>query len=229
MDAMKVLAEYGADINRADSEGFTPLLLAARGGHFATINWLMSNGTDVCAVAGDRDALCWAAAMWPMGDNMYKVLARLILAGASLESQNEIDAPKLSPLQCAADPIAIRLLIVAGAEPTKLDLKFIFDNVIKAKDEVLLWEELSLVEEMAIAEDILQELCLESEMEEIEQEWQRLLWQFCHERVIDLAMVFVDLPTWIIAEICFAEQKYLKLVPLHSVIDWIEKVKRIKQ
>ena len=47
----------------------------------------------------------------------------------------------------------------------------------------------------------------EQQMKETEEEWQRLAWQFCHERVIELAMVFVCYPTWIVAEICFAEQK----------------------
>ena len=70
---------------------------------------------------------------------------------------------------------------------------------------------------------------VEQQMKESEREWQRLVWQFCHERVTDLAVLFVDQTALVITEICFAEQQYLRQVPLHWMIDRIENVKKVKQ
>ena len=242
LDVIQWLVKQGADVNCTDIDGNTPLLLIARYYHFsdsATFDWLIGNGADVCAVAVRRDALCWAVS-FKFGNRMRRerMIARLILAGASLESHHETGRPKLSPLQCAVDASFIRLLLVADAEPTKEDLKLEYNKYVKDKCELLtpmLLKMPSLIEEIEDTE--LRELCsqtkviekVEQQMKETEQEWQRLVWQFCHERVTELAMVFVDLPAWIVAEIGFAEQKYLKQVPLYWVIDRIKKVKGVKK
>ena len=141
-------------------------------------------------------------------------------------------------MQCAVDPSYIRLLIVAGAEPTEDDMVMDNDQAVEAHCELfmpMLLKKPSLIEVIEDAE--LRELCSQTEaierveqrMKESEQDWQRLVWQFCHERVTELAMVFVDQTTIIVAEICFAEQKYLKQVPLYWVIDRIKKVKGVKK
>ena len=168
------------------------------------------------------------------------MIARLILAGASLQSQQlqVKDSPKLSPLRCAVDASVIRFLLVAGVEPTENDLRVIRHIDSDAKCEAiisLLLKKPSLIEK--IRETELRELCTDAkmiervgqQMKESEQEWQRSVWQFYHERVTELAMVFVDQTTFVIAEICFAEQNYLRQVTLHWVIDRIENVKIVKQ
>ena len=68
----------------------------------------------------------------------------------------------------------------------------------------------------------------EQQMKESEKEWQHIVWEFCRERVTELAMIFVDQTTFVIAEICFVEQKYLRQVPLHWVIGRIENVKKVR-
>ena len=234
-DLVQVLAECGADINQAGIQEYTPLILAAYGGHFEMVDCLISNGADVCAVALGEDALC--AAVSSREGRSHKVIARLILAGALSPLHHTSESPKLSPLQHAFDPSYFRLLIAAGVEPTKDDLIEISKNRNKRGCRWLmpmLLKNPSLIE--VLEDEELRALCTETkviekaeqQMKESEREWQRLVWQFCHERVTELAMVFVDLPTWIVAEICFAEQKYLRQVPLYSVIGRIENVKKVR-
>ena len=113
--------------------------------------------------------------------------------------QHATDSSKLSPLQCAVDPSYIRLLIVAGAEPTKDDLTVICRTLVGRDGNFLipmLLKKPSLMEEIKNAE--LRAMCLdrkliekvEQQMKETEQEWQLLVWEFCHERVTELAMIF---------------------------------------
>ena len=44
---VSLLMTAGADVNKADIDGWTPLLFAAYGGHTETVKWLIEKGADV--------------------------------------------------------------------------------------------------------------------------------------------------------------------------------------
>ena len=52
-EMMKVLVEFGADVNAADSEQWTPLHAAATCGHLHLVKFLIDNGANLLAVNGD--------------------------------------------------------------------------------------------------------------------------------------------------------------------------------
>jgi len=52
-EMMKVLVEFGADCNAADSEQWTPLHAAATCGHLHLVKFLIDNGANLLAVNGD--------------------------------------------------------------------------------------------------------------------------------------------------------------------------------
>ena len=83
-------------------------------------------------------------------------------------------------------------------------------------------------------DDLRKQVCDDSEIEQekralaaIKQQYQRLLWQYCSKRVVDLAMIFVDLPALIIVEICLFDRECLKVVEgsLWGVAKNVKKVK----
>merc|ERR1719289_71558 len=50
---MKVLVEFGANVNAADSEQWTPLHAASTCGHLHLVKFLIENGASLLAVNGD--------------------------------------------------------------------------------------------------------------------------------------------------------------------------------
>ena len=52
-EMMKVLVEFGADVNAADSEQWTPLHAAATCGHLHLVKFLIDNNANLLAVNGD--------------------------------------------------------------------------------------------------------------------------------------------------------------------------------
>ncbi len=57
MDAVKFLMQLGADVNAADSRGYTPLHAAAYIGNNGLIQYLIDHGADVKAVAKDKNTV----------------------------------------------------------------------------------------------------------------------------------------------------------------------------
>jgi ankyrin repeat protein len=61
LDAAKLLAEAGADLNKADPNGITPLLMAATNGKIAVARFLVTRGADVKAADWYGRTPLWAA------------------------------------------------------------------------------------------------------------------------------------------------------------------------
>ncbi len=57
MEAVKFVMQLGADVNAADSRGYTPLHAAAYIGNNELINYLVDHGADVKAVAKDKNTV----------------------------------------------------------------------------------------------------------------------------------------------------------------------------
>ena len=53
MDVVKILVERGADMNKADNNGATPLLIASQKGHVDVVKILVERGADINKATND--------------------------------------------------------------------------------------------------------------------------------------------------------------------------------
>ncbi|KAJ3104068.1 hypothetical protein HDU96_009063, partial [Phlyctochytrium bullatum] len=132
-EALKLLLDFGADIEVRDREGLTPLCTAARYFRCQSVHTLLDAGANVDGVdeARNRTALFWACTAYSADgwklfadervreyDDMVKML---LAAGAQVDVK---DAGGATPLHCAmvnARAVAALLLLDAGADPTIKD------------------------------------------------------------------------------------------------------------
>lgn len=84
------LLVHGVKVDPADKDGMTPLMLAARGGHFATVRELIRRGKASVTVAADEGdtALHVAAAASREILGANPVVRLLLKAGANVNAQN---------------------------------------------------------------------------------------------------------------------------------------------
>jgi len=80
---IKLLLREGADVNARDNEGWTPLLLAAAGGHTAVAVALLAAGADTRA----RDNRGWTALHWAATRQDTKLATLLLAAGADTRAR----------------------------------------------------------------------------------------------------------------------------------------------
>ena len=108
-----------ADINRALTNGTTPLMHAARAGDVEVVKGLLVRGADPALLNADSNGALWFACF---ADSEACVSA-LIQAGAPLDGQNVNGATAL--IYCASSGKAsiVQMLLKAGANPglTTLD------------------------------------------------------------------------------------------------------------
>lgn len=80
---VKLLLQFGADANYADSTGETPLLAAVRKDHVEIVSMLLNAGADVNHIDGDGRPILFRAVDY----NRIKTLPLLLQAGAELNSK----------------------------------------------------------------------------------------------------------------------------------------------
>ena len=95
MDAVRKFLEAGMGVDADDSEGNTALLQAAKGGHAAIVDYLITQGADVNYVGPGWDTALISAAR--SGD--VATVRRLMEANAKADQKNE---DNWSPLTVAA-------------------------------------------------------------------------------------------------------------------------------
>lgn len=95
MDAVRKFLEAGMGVDADDSEGNTALLQAAKGGHAAVVDYLITQGADVNYVGSGWDTALISAAS--SGD--VATVRRLLEANAKADQKNE---DNWSPLTVAA-------------------------------------------------------------------------------------------------------------------------------
>ena len=114
LDIVRLLLANGADINKADYDGRTPLYLACRNDNLDIVRLLLANGADINKADYDgRTPLLWACRY-----NKPEIVELLLNKGAQ-ESINKADNCGETPLYwaCYHDNLdIITLLLAIGAE-----------------------------------------------------------------------------------------------------------------
>jgi ankyrin repeat protein len=121
LDRAAELLDRGADLNRLDGDGMTPLMRASRYGHVELVRVLLGRGAEVNRTATDgAGALFWACV-----HGHLDVVEELLAAGAEVDAargdagnRNVVANHRYSPLNAAISNghIAIaKRLVLAGA------------------------------------------------------------------------------------------------------------------
>lgn len=87
-DSLRYLIDAGADIERVNEEGFTPLILACADGNANCVVLLLAAGACASVRAADGSTTCHAAAAASECDR--DVVLSLLAAGADLDASNEL-------------------------------------------------------------------------------------------------------------------------------------------
>ncbi|MEP6951866.1 MAG: ankyrin repeat domain-containing protein, partial [Ginsengibacter sp.] len=113
MDKMKLLLQYGADINAKSNSGNTPLLIACVGsGQYQTIKWLIDRGADPLAKRWGAETSLMRAVQF--GDTMTVHL--LISRGVEINAHPWAFTPLMYATRSANWPCVFSLLN-NGADP----------------------------------------------------------------------------------------------------------------
>eukprot|EP01063_Lacrimia_lanifica_P041802 TRINITY_DN9824_c0_g1_i1.p1 TRINITY_DN9824_c0_g1~~TRINITY_DN9824_c0_g1_i1.p1 ORF type:complete len:515 (+),score=174.90 TRINITY_DN9824_c0_g1_i1:63-1547(+) len=108
--ALRVLVAAGADVNKAKVDGTTPCIIAALGGHVEVLRVLIEGGADV-NIGDPYEGMtpCYFTCLVME----HETLRVLIEGGADVNKGDHL------PIVAAAahcDPVAVRMLIAAGAD-----------------------------------------------------------------------------------------------------------------
>jgi len=104
----------GADVNRADDAGWTPLMRAANHGDVSLCHLLLEHGADIAA----QDAQGLTAFHWAARGRHLPILQLLLDAGAAIDAQDEEKRTALFQQMRDPDPQIVAFLLDHGADAT---------------------------------------------------------------------------------------------------------------
>jgi ankyrin repeat protein len=110
-DRVKSLLKQGVEIDVKDSEGRTPLMLAAMGGHVDVVEALISSS----AAVDDQDNLGKTALWYASSNGFVEVVKKLLEAGGVLELENRDGATPLIAAVSADKDEVVYVLLKSGA------------------------------------------------------------------------------------------------------------------
>ena len=115
----------GANINRGNSEGVTPLMCAAGYNSLAAVNMLIGAKANVKATDNeDWTALNFAVVYKNGNPECLEIVKALLAAGADVDAEtNDDNTPLMQTAMLGEDPEVIHILLLAGADPQKSNLK----------------------------------------------------------------------------------------------------------
>lgn len=111
-DYISGLIKKGADVDVADTEGWTALIGAVQQNRLDIVRLLIANGANTALVDDDLDNSAFEVSLDIGNLDMMKTLTK--------NRENEIDDGEWTPLMCASRRghlEAMEMLIVAGADP----------------------------------------------------------------------------------------------------------------
>lgn len=103
----------GAQVDAADEDGFTPLYLAARGGHLRAVGTLLDGGGDHALRQGRNDLTPLHVAV---EGRHAEVVSALLKKGANESAMGEKGAKLLEMAVLARSPSVVNILLGAGAD-----------------------------------------------------------------------------------------------------------------
>jgi hypothetical protein len=115
----------GANINLGNSDGVTPLMCAAGYNSLAVVNLLIRANADVKAKDNEEwTALNFAVEYKHEDPECLEIVKALLAAGADIEAEtNDENTPLMQAAWLTEDPEVIHILLLAGADPNKTNLR----------------------------------------------------------------------------------------------------------
>jgi len=115
----------GANINLGNSDGVTPLMCAAGYNSLAVVNLLIRANADVKAKDNEEwTALNFAVVYKNKNPECLEIVKALLVAGADIEAEtNDENTPLMQAAWLTEDPEVIHILLLAGADPNKTNLR----------------------------------------------------------------------------------------------------------
>jgi hypothetical protein len=115
----------GANINLGNSEGVTPLMCAAGYNSLAAVNLLIRAKADVKATDNeDWTALNFAVVYKHKDPECLEIVKALLAAGADVDAEADYEnTPLMQAASLAENPEVIHVLLLAGADPNKTNLR----------------------------------------------------------------------------------------------------------
>ena len=115
----------GANINLGNSDGVTPLMCAAGYNSLAVVNLLIRANADVKATDNENwTALNFAVVYKNKNPECLEIVKALLVAGADIEAEtNDENTPLMQAAWLTEDPEVIHILLLAGADPNKTNLR----------------------------------------------------------------------------------------------------------
>ena len=115
----------GANINLGNPEGVTPLMCAAGFNSLAVVNLLIRAKADVKATNNENwTALSFAVVYKNRNPECLEIVKALLVAGADVEAEtNDENTPLMQAAWLSEDPEVIHVLLLAGADPNKTNLR----------------------------------------------------------------------------------------------------------
>ena len=114
---VKMLIEKGANVNAVGNYGWTPLMVAAEKGLYATARLLIKYGAEVnVRNVGGVTPLMWAVSMREEWPDSVKLVRLLIASGADVNAKTNLGKTALSWAKEYNHKEMIEILLEAGAK-----------------------------------------------------------------------------------------------------------------